>query len=202
MIPRHGSKKSAPPLERPPFDRPPARPRGTGNEAAREPAETGKPAAAPLSRLRVFLTDDHTVVREGLRLLINAQPDMRVVGEAGEGRTAVETLRQNYGENPPDVVLMDLSMPGWSGIETTARIREEWPAIKVLALTMHEDRAYLRGVLEAGASGYMLKRSTTDEVVRAIRTVAAGGTYLDPALTAIMVRGLLRKPGPPSPGGQ
>jgi len=149
-------------------------------------------------RLRVFIADDHAVVRDGLRLLINAQPDMRVVGEAEDGRQAYEVIK----EQQPDLAIMDVSMPGANGIETTVRVLRQWPRIKILALTMHEDRSYLRSLLEAGASGYVLKRSAAEELIRAIRTVATGGTYLDPTLTATMVQSLLRKPGQPLPKGE
>jgi DNA-binding NarL/FixJ family response regulator len=140
-------------------------------------------AAEPALRLRVVLADDHAIVREGIKTLVNAQPDMEVVGEAGEGG---EVWRR-VGELRPDVVVMDVSMPGGNGVEATARIKANWPEIKVLALTMHEDKAYLRGLLEVGAAGYVLKRSAADELIRAIRVVAGGGTYLDPALAAAVV---------------
>jgi DNA-binding NarL/FixJ family response regulator len=131
----------------------------------------------------VVLADDHVIVREGIKTLVNAQPDMEVVGEAGSGG---EVWRR-VDELRPDIVIMDVSMPGENGVEATARIKTSWPDIKVLALTMHEDKAYLRGLLEAGAAGYVLKRSAADELIRAIRAVATGGTYLDPALAAAVV---------------
>src|SRR5205823_2796951 len=103
-----------------------------------------------MTKLRIFLADDHAVVREGLKSLINAQPDMEVTGEAGDGRAAcdqVEHLR-------PDVVVLDVSMPGMSGAEAAARLRQECPEVRVLALTVHEDKGYLRQLLGAGAAGY------------------------------------------------
>ncbi|HEV7892354.1 MAG TPA: response regulator transcription factor, partial [Pyrinomonadaceae bacterium] len=122
-------------------------------------------------KIRVFLADDHMVVREGLKSLVNAQPDMHVIGEAAGGgeawRAACELI--------PDVVVMDVSMPDMSGAEATERLRRDCPRVKVLALTVFEDKSYLRQMLDAGASGYVLKRAATDELVRAIRTVAAGG---------------------------
>ena len=136
-----------------------------------------------MGKLRVFLADDHMVVREGLKALVNAQPDMLVVGEADNGgaawRGACELL--------PDVVVMDVSMPDMSGAEATGRLRRECPQVKVLALTVYEDKSYVRQMLDAGASGYVLKRAVTDELVRAIRAVAAGSTYVDPTLTASLV---------------
>ncbi|MFO0847223.1 MAG: response regulator transcription factor [Gemmataceae bacterium] len=131
-----------------------------------------------MTQLRVFVADDHPVVRGGLRGLIDAQPDMAVVGEAYDGTTAagqVVAVR-------PDVVVMDVSMPGGGGAAATERIRRAAPGVKVLALTAHEDRGYLRLMLAAGASGYVLKRAAAAELVRAIRCVAGGEVYLDPAV--------------------
>lgn len=137
--------------------------------------------------VRVLLADDHPIVREGLRLLVNAQPDMRVVGEAADGesawRSAIALL--------PDVLVMDLTMPKLGGAEATALVRRDCPTVKVLALTVHEERAYLTQLLRAGASGYVLKRAAPEELVRAVRTVAAGGTYIDPSLAASLVEGYL-----------
>jgi DNA-binding NarL/FixJ family response regulator len=168
------------------------------------PAETEpsvEPTAGPPG-LRVLLVDDHAVVRAGLRTLVEAEPGMRVVGEAGEGRGAVSLIRDLIAQGRgPDVVLMDVSMPGGGGGETTARIKEEWPDIRVLVLTMHEDRSYLRGLLEAGAAGYVLKRSAADELIRAIRAVASGGTYLDPALSAAVVDSFVGRRGASPAGG-
>lgn len=136
-----------------------------------------------MAKLRVFLVDDHNVVREGLKGLIDAQKDMEVVGEAADGLTACERVLA-VG---PDVVIMDLSMPGVGGAEATERLKRARPDIKVLALTVHEDRTYLKQVLEAGASGYVLKRAVAEELIRAVRTVAGGGTYLDPAVAGTLV---------------
>lgn len=136
-----------------------------------------------MGKLRVFVADDHMVVREGLKSLVNEQPDMLVVGEARTGgqawRAACEIV--------PDVVVMDVSMPEMGGAEATENLKRECPEVKVLALTVFDDRSYLRQMLDAGASGYVLKRAVTDELVRAIRTVAAGGSYIDPTLTANLV---------------
>jgi DNA-binding NarL/FixJ family response regulator len=136
-----------------------------------------------MDKLRVFVADDHMVVREGLKSLINSQPDMHVVGEADNGSAAWQLAK----ELGPDVMVMDVSMPEMSGAQATERLRLECPQVMVLALTVYEDRGYLRQMLDAGASGYVLKRAVTDELVRAIRTVAAGGSYLDPTLAGSLV---------------
>ena len=137
-----------------------------------------------MAQLRIYLADDHAVVREGLKALINAQPQMAVIGESGDGRTACEQVQ----ELQPDVVVMDVSMPRLNGAQATAHLKEACPNVKVLALTVHEDKGYLRLLLEAGAAGYMLKRAAAEELVHAIRTVAGGGVYLDPALTGKVVK--------------
>ncbi|MBA2524445.1 MAG: response regulator transcription factor, partial [Pyrinomonadaceae bacterium] len=107
-----------------------------------------------MNKLRVLLADDHMIVREGLKALINAQPDMQVVGEAENGREALKCAI----ELSPDVVVMDISMPEMNGIEATERLRKECPQIKIIALTIYEDLGYLRQLLKAGASGYVIKR--------------------------------------------
>ena len=141
-------------------------------------------------KLRVYLADDHVVVREGLKALINAQPQMEVSGEAGDGRTACQEVQ----ELQPDVVVMDVSMPKMNGAQATAQLKQACPSVKVLALTVHEDKGYLRLLLEAGASGYVLKRAAAEELIHAIRTVAAGGVYLDPALAGKVVGSFVRPP--------
>ena len=137
--------------------------------------------------LRIVLADDHAVVREGLKSLINGQPDMRVVGEAADGEAACRAAKTLS----PDVLVMDLSMPVLGGAEAAARIRRECPDVRVLALTVHEERAYLTELLRAGASGYVLKRAAAGELVRAVRTVASGQTYIDPAMAGSLVDGYL-----------
>lgn len=142
-----------------------------------------------MDKIRVFLADDHTVVREGLRALINAQPDMHVVGEADNGRAAW-LLSKGLD---PDVAVMDVSMPEMSGAQATERLRAECPRVKVLALTVYEDRAYLRQMLEAGATGYVLKRVAMEELAQAVRTVAAGGSYIDPTLAGQVISSYLNQ---------
>ena len=139
--------------------------------------------------IRVLLVDDHEVVREGLKSLISAQSGMEVVGEAADGPTALELAARL----DPDVVVADVSMPGMTGAQLTAKLLEQRPEQKVLALTVHEDQGYLRLLLEAGAVGYVLKRAAVSELVQAIRAVAAGGTYLDPALAKNVIDQFVRK---------
>jgi two-component system response regulator NreC len=143
-----------------------------------------------MEKLRIFLADDHVVVREGLKALINAQPDMLVIGEAGDGQTA---WRQAC-ECQPDVVIMDITMPELNGVEATAHLKGACPTSKVLALSVHEDPSYLRQLLAAGASGYILKHAAADDLIQAIRMVAAGGVYLDPALAGHVVARYVRVP--------
>ena len=143
-----------------------------------------------MAKIRVVLADDHPVMREGLKSLIHSQHDMEVVGEAADGNTACAKA----GELRPDVVVMDVSMPGMSGAEATRQIKASWPAVKVLALTVHEDKGYLRQLLEAGAVGYVLKRTAAEELIHAVRTVAAGGLYLDPSLARTVVGGFIKQP--------
>jgi DNA-binding NarL/FixJ family response regulator len=144
-----------------------------------------------VTKLQVLLVDDHPVVRNGLRTLIEAEPDLEVVGEAIDGESAVlEAARLR-----PDVVVMDLSMPGMGGVEATARIRRECPDVWVVVLSAHEDRAYLHRSLAAGATGFVLKRAAALELIRAIRRVADGETYLDPAATDQVVAALAQPGG-------
>jgi DNA-binding NarL/FixJ family response regulator len=133
--------------------------------------------------LRIVLADDHPVVREGLKLLINAQADMSVVGEAADGEEAWRATK----ELQPDVLVIDLSMPALGGAEATQRVRRDCPEVRVLALTVHEERLYVTQLLRAGASGYILKRAASADLVRAVRTVAAGGTYIDPSVAGALV---------------
>lgn len=133
--------------------------------------------------VRVLIADDHAVVRDGLRVLVDANPDMIVIGEASNGQEA--WLRAC--DLRPDVLLLDLSMPGIGGVETAERIAQDCPTVRVLALTMHEERGYVSRLLRAGAAGYVLKRTASGELVRAIRTVAAGGRYIDPSLAGMLL---------------
>src|SRR3954451_6237664 len=139
--------------------------------------------------LKILLADDHAIVRQGVKALIGTQPDMEVIGEAEDGATAL----QKATELKPDVVVIDLSMPGLNGAQATEQIRRACPNIKVLALTVHEDRGYFRRLLEAGASGYALKQAPADQLYNAIRIVASGAVYLDPGLAGKVVGTLVRE---------
>jgi DNA-binding NarL/FixJ family response regulator len=141
-----------------------------------------------MTELRIFLADDHGVVREGLKALVNGAPGMVVCGEAADGLSACEQVERLL----PDVAVIDVSMPGLGGAEATARLKQSCPQVKVLALTVHEDRGYLHRLLEAGAAGYALKRAAPEELIHAIRAVASGGTYLDPAIAGKVVGGFVR----------
>jgi DNA-binding NarL/FixJ family response regulator len=128
-----------------------------------------------MAKLRVFIVDDHAILREGLRVLIAGQSDMDVVGEAADGQSAVNAVEAMR----PDVIIMDISMPQLSGTDATRQIRSRLPSARVLVLTAHEDSVYIRLLLDAGASGYLLKRAAAADLIRAIRAVAAGQLYLD-----------------------
>ena len=140
-----------------------------------------------MKKLRIFLADDHAVVREGLKLLVNAESDMEVVGEAGDGDTAwreVKTLQ-------PDVVVMDISMPQMNGAQATERLKVLCPDVKVVALSAYADEAHVRQLLTAGAVGYVIKRTIAGELTKAIRAVADGGVYLDPNIAGKVVDGFV-----------
>src|SRR5262245_421810 len=125
--------------------------------------------------ITVFIVDDHPVIREGLKRLFERQPNIEVVGEASDGQQATELVAR-YS---PDIVVLDISMPGIDGVQTTRLIRNLSPESKVIALTVHDEPRYLREVFEAGASGYVLKRSSPDELMHAIRSVVGRGIYVD-----------------------
>ncbi|MBW3630712.1 MAG: response regulator transcription factor [Gemmatimonadetes bacterium] len=144
-----------------------------------------------MTDLRVVLADDHEMVRTGMRSLLDATPGIVVVGEARDGAEAI--LRA--GELKPDVVVMDVSMPVLDGAAATERLTRESPEVKILVLTAHDDRAHLARLLEAGAAGFVLKRAAADELVRAIRVVAGGGTYVDPLLAGHLLRDRTRSAG-------
>lgn len=140
-----------------------------------------------MTRLRIVIADDHAVLRQGLRTLIEVEPDLEVVGEAGDGRAAIEcylTLR-------PDVLLLDISMPGLNGLHAMTELRELDGEARVLILTAHGETTYVRQMLGAGAAGYVLKRSAAAELIHAIRQVADGGTYLDPSVAGQVASGFL-----------
>jgi DNA-binding NarL/FixJ family response regulator len=141
----------------------------------------------PSALIRIVLADDHVAVRQGLKLLIEAQPDMQVVAEASDGSGAVEQARAFK----PDVLVMDISMPGVNGLVATRALRAQVPGTAVVILTRHGDDAYLQELLRAGAAGYVLKQSPAAELLQAVRAVAAGGQYLDSTLTARVTAGFV-----------
>jgi DNA-binding NarL/FixJ family response regulator len=141
--------------------------------------------------LRILLADDHVTVRRGLKLLIDGELDMEVVGEASDGTEAVQKAR----ELSPDVVVMDISMPGMNGLAATRALKKIQPDAVIVTLTRHADHAYLQELLRAGVSGYVLKRSAPTELLHAIRATAAGGQYLDTTLTARVTAGLAGRDG-------
>ena len=129
-------------------------------------------------KIRIVLADDHPIVLDGLRNLIRAERDFELVGEAASGLSALKIIR----EQRPDVAVLDISMPELNGIVLSRRLAGEMPALRLLILTLHEDRAYLNQALEAGVRGYVLKRSAVENLVQAIRAVLVGGLYIDPAI--------------------
>lgn len=143
------------------------------------------------NRIRLLLADDHAVVRSGLRLLLEAQPDMEIVGEAENGHDAVRQTALLR----PDVVLMDIEMPDMNGIEATRRIRETGAETAVLALTMYEDDQYFFEMLRAGAAGYVPKRAAPDDLVSAVRAVSRGEVFLYPSLAGRLVQDYLSRAG-------
>ena len=140
-----------------------------------------------MSKVRILIADDHGVLRAGLRVLLNAESDMEVVGEAGDGSEAMVKAR----ELRPDVILLDVTMPGTGGLQAIRHIRKACPASKILILSMHDDESYLREALRSGASGYALKKAADTELLSAIRAVNRGEIFLDPSLTRILVSELI-----------
>lgn len=140
-------------------------------------------------KIRVFLADDHAVLREGLRMLVDAEPDMECVGEASDGREAVRLV----AEILPDVAVLDVSMPELNGLQAAERIKECCPDAKILTLTRHTDDGYLQQLLKAGTSGYVLKQSASGVLLSGIRAVASGQTFLDPAITEKVVGSYVAK---------
>ena len=136
-----------------------------------------------MKKLRILLADDHVTVREGVKMIINAQTDMEVVAEAADGRGAVAEAQAVR----PDVVVMDVSMPRVNGLKATEMLTQCCPEVKVLALTRHQDDGYLQQLLRAGAAGYVLKQSRPAELLQAIRAIGEGGSYLDPAVAGRVI---------------
>jgi two-component system response regulator NreC len=156
-------------------------------DATADAVGTAERGTAP--KIHVLLADDHTILRAGLRMMLDAQPDIEVVGEASDGRQALaEALRLQ-----PDLVLMDITMPEMNGIEATRQIKRALDTTRVLILTMHENEEYLFQVLRAGASGYILKEAAGTELISAIRIVYAGRFYMSPSAQSMMVGDYLQR---------
>jgi DNA-binding NarL/FixJ family response regulator len=149
-----------------------------------------------MSGTRILLVDDHRILREGLKSLLNEEADMSVVGESDNGRTGVEMA----SELAPDVVVMDIGMPELNGIEATRRIARDTAGTKVVALSMHSDGRFVSEILKAGASGYVLKDGAFEELALAIRTVMDGKTYLSPRVADVVVEDYLRQSPQKMPG--
>ena len=142
-------------------------------------------------KIRVMIVDDHAILRAGLKMLVNAQADMEVVAEAPDGEKAAQSAR----ETKPDVALLDLTMPRVGGMKALQEMARSCRETRVLVLTMHDDPAYLRSALAAGASGYLLKRAVDAELLAAIRAVHRGGIFVDPRLASVLVQDVLAKSG-------
>jgi two-component system response regulator NreC len=142
-------------------------------------------------RIRVLIVDDHTIVRSGVRLLLEGEPDIDVVGEALDGREALDVVQALR----PDVVLMDIAMPVMDGLEATRQIKSQWSAVNVLVLTMHRSDDYFFEMLKSGASGYVLKSAETGELINAVRVVARGEVYLYPTMARQLVRDYVSRVG-------
>ncbi|GIK71355.1 MAG: DNA-binding response regulator [Chloroflexota bacterium] len=144
--------------------------------------------------IRILIVDDHAIVRAGIRVLLQLQPDFEVVGEAEDGREALRQVQQLA----PDIALMDIGMPGMDGLAATRAILQNYPQVRIIALTQHENREYVLPTLRAGAKGYVLKRAPDDTLVRAIRTVAAGGSFLDPRIADVVTDSLRQQGAAPA----
>ena len=140
--------------------------------------------------IKVLIADDHQIVRQGLRTLLEREPDLEVVAEAENGRSTVRLARESH----PEVIIMDVAMPDLNGIEATRQIISEMPKVKVIALSMYADRRFVANMLKAGASGYLLKDCASEELVRAIRVVLAHKTFLSPGVADIVVKDYVQAP--------
>ena len=151
-----------------------------------------------MGKIRVLLVDDHALMSEGLRALLNYYDDVDVVGDARDGVQAITQV----GALQPDVVLMDVAMPGMNGIDATRVICEKYPQTRVLIVTQHDDRQYVVPLLQAGASGYILKRALGSDLITALRRAAKGEVYLDPAVSGVLVDELRHHAGAPKTGAE
>jgi DNA-binding NarL/FixJ family response regulator len=141
-----------------------------------------------MKNITVLLAEDHTIVRKGLCAILGDESDIEVIAEAVDGRDAVRLTEQLQ----PDVVVMDFSMPGLNGLEATRQIKQIIPAVKVLILTRHTNKEYIYNILQAGASGYLVKKSAPEELIAAIRAVERGDSYLDPSISAMVINGYMQ----------
>jgi two-component system, NarL family, response regulator NreC len=141
-----------------------------------------------MSKVRIVIADDHTIMRSGLRLLLEREPDFVVVGEAGDGRAATEAVEQHS----PDVVVLDIAMPNLNGIEAAARITASHPKTAIIILSMHSDETYVLRALRVGARGYLLKDSAESDLIAAVRTVMKGRTFFSPAISNMLVEDYIR----------
>ena len=139
--------------------------------------------------IQVLLVDDHAIIREGLRSLLERQPELEVIADTDDGRKAIELVRELL----PNIVIMDITMPGLNGIEATRQITAEFPQVKVIALSIYSKRRFVADMLSAGATGYILKECLFDELVQAIKAVAAGGRYLSPRITDVVVSDYVKR---------
>ena len=142
-----------------------------------------------MAKIRIILADDHTLVRAGIKALLEKQPDIEVVAETSDGKEAIRQIEILQ----PDIVLMDIAMPGMNGLEATAMITKNHPQVRVLALTMHDEEEYFYEIIRAGAMGYVLKDAAPTELVSAIRAVAEGKAFLTPRVTRILVNDYLKR---------
>src|SRR3990170_2674834 len=142
-----------------------------------------------MAKIKVVVADDHAIVREGVRMILAREQDIEVVGEAGDGQQALDLVASLR----PQVVIMDISMPGMGGIEATQRVKTKHPEVQVLALTMHEDETYVFQLLRAGAAGYVLKRAAAQDLVQAVRAAAKGEAFLYPSIARKVVEDYLRR---------
>ena len=152
-----------------------------------------------MPEIRVLIVDDHAILREGIRSLLHYETEILVVGEASDGAEALKLI----GALRPDVVLMDIAMPGMGGLEATRLVRQKYPQTRVLVLSQHDERQYVVPLLQAGASGYLVKRALGEDLITAIRKVYAGEAFLDPSVSAIVVEEMhqtkVEKPVKPDP---
>ena len=144
-----------------------------------------------MKKIKVVIAEDHTIVRKGLCALLQGEPDIEVVGEAENGREAIKIVEKLL----PDVVVMDIAMPGLNGLETTRQLTKKFPKLKILILTMHDNEEYIFETLRAGAAGYLIKRSAPNELISAIQSVFRGESFLSPAVSKKVIEGFVQSGG-------